>query len=148
MSPGQKVKGSGQMPPKINRKETGINLRRIMDQRGVTVKDVQQYLGLDSVQSIYHWLNGLSMPTLDNLYSLSALFHVTLDELVCGDREAVGGEVSRLGADYRDLSVEILDSRELSERIADPCRLPERFESARARRLLAYYKAISGGRAA
>lgn len=45
------------MFPVINKQETGINLRRIMDERGMTVKDVQKYLELGSVQSIYHWLN-------------------------------------------------------------------------------------------
>ncbi len=29
------------MFPVIDKRETGMNLRRIMDQRGVTVKDVQ-----------------------------------------------------------------------------------------------------------
>lgn len=41
------------MIPLINKRETGINLRRIMDAKGITVKDVQQYLELGSVQSIY-----------------------------------------------------------------------------------------------
>ena len=77
------------MFPVINKRETGINLRRIMDQRGVTVKDVQKYLELGSVQSIYHWLNGISMPTIDNLYALSALFQLPIDELVCGNRSVV-----------------------------------------------------------
>ena len=58
------------MIPIIDKKKTGINLRLMMDERGITVKDVQQYLGLGSVQSVYHWLNGLSMPTVDNLYAL------------------------------------------------------------------------------
>ena len=77
------------MLPMINKKETGINLRKIMDQRGVTVKDIQKYLGLGSVQSIYHWLNGMSMPTIDNLYALSQLFQLPIDDLVCGNRLAV-----------------------------------------------------------
>lgn len=38
----------------INKRETGISLRRIMDKRGITVKEVQQYLGLGCVQSVYH----------------------------------------------------------------------------------------------
>ncbi len=33
----------------INRKEIGIKLRKIMDEKGFTVKDVQQYLELGSV---------------------------------------------------------------------------------------------------
>lgn len=34
------------MFPIINLRETGINLRRIMDKRGISAKDVQQYLNL------------------------------------------------------------------------------------------------------
>lgn len=77
------------MLPIINKRETGINLRRIMDQRGMTAKDIQKYLGLGSVQSIYHWLNGMSMPTIDNLYALSHLFQLSIDDLVCGNRPAM-----------------------------------------------------------
>ena len=61
------------MFPIIDKRKTGINIRRIMDMRGLTVKDVQEYLELGSVQSIYHWINGISMPTIDNLYALSDL---------------------------------------------------------------------------
>lgn len=68
------------MFPIIDRKRTGIRLRRIMDERGLSVKDVQQYLELGSVQSVYHWLNGLSMPTIDNLYALSELFQMPIDD--------------------------------------------------------------------
>ena len=75
------------MIPTINMKATGIRLKRIMKMYGFTVKDVQQYLGLGSVQSVYHWLNGISLPTVDNLYALSELFQMPMDELVCGNRE-------------------------------------------------------------
>lgn len=71
------------MFPIIDKRKTGINIRRIMDMRGLTVKDVQEYLELGSVQSIYHWINGISMPTIDNLYALSDLFQVPIDLLVC-----------------------------------------------------------------
>ena len=74
------------MFPIIDKRKTGINIRRIMDMRGLTVKDVQEYLELGSVQSIYHWINGISMPTIDNLYALSDLFHVPIDLLVCGNK--------------------------------------------------------------
>lgn len=30
------------MLPQIDKKKTGINLRRVMDQRGITVKDVHR----------------------------------------------------------------------------------------------------------
>ena len=75
------------MIPLINKRETGINLRRIMDAKGITVKDVQQYLELGSVQSIYHWFDGRSLPTIDNLYALSELFQLPVDALLVGDRK-------------------------------------------------------------
>ena len=77
------------MFPTIDKRRTGIHLRRIMDERGLSVKDVQQYLGLGSVQSVYHWLNGLSMPTVDNLYALSELFQMPVDDMLCGNRRKV-----------------------------------------------------------
>lgn len=77
------------MIPLINKRETGINLRRIMDAKGITVRDVQQYLEIGSVQSIYHWLNGNSLPTIDNLYALSELFQMPVDEMICGNRTPV-----------------------------------------------------------
>lgn len=70
------------MIPLIDKKQTGINLRRIMDECGFTVKDVQQYLRLGSIQSVYHWLNGISMPSVDNLYALSYLFQVSVDDML------------------------------------------------------------------
>lgn len=77
------------MFPIIDKKKTGIKLRRIMDERDLAVKDVQQYLGLGSVQSVYHWLNGLSLPTVDNLYALSYLFQVPVDDMLCGNRRRI-----------------------------------------------------------
>lgn len=77
------------MIPLIDKKQTGINLRRIMDECGFTVKDVQQYLRLGSIQSVYHWLNGISMPSVDNLYALSYLFQVSVDDMLCGSRKRI-----------------------------------------------------------
>ena len=77
------------MFPSINKRETGVNIRRMMDERGLTVKDIQQYLNLGSVQSVYHWLNGLSLPTVDNLYALSYLFQIPVDDMLCGTRPKI-----------------------------------------------------------
>lgn len=49
--------GGDSMFPTINKKETGVNLRRIMDMRGVKPKDIQEYLGFGCVQSVYRWLD-------------------------------------------------------------------------------------------
>ena len=75
------------MFPTIDKRATGINLRRLMDEREITVKDVQKFLGLGCVQSVYRWLDGVSMPTIDHLYALSVLFQVPIDTIVCGNRK-------------------------------------------------------------
>lgn len=77
------------MFPIISKRQTGINLRQIMDKRGLSAKDVQEYLGLGCVQSVYRWLDGVNLPTIDNLYALSELFQLPMDEIVCGNRAPV-----------------------------------------------------------
>lgn len=106
------------MFPLINKLETGINLRKIMDMRGITAKDVQQYLGLGCVQSVYRWFNGQSMPTIDNLYALSELFQLPIDAIVCGNRDSI----------VPDIAPEMLESRD--------------------RRLYTYYKKLHEAHAA
>ena len=73
--------------PKIDMYETGQNIKRIMFEQGMTVKDIQEYLGLAAPQSIYHWFDGRSLPAVDNLYALSELFCMPMDMLVRGDRK-------------------------------------------------------------
>ncbi|MCM1235567.1 MAG: helix-turn-helix domain-containing protein [Ruminococcus flavefaciens] len=75
------------MYPTIDMKATGLRIRKIMNQRNLTVKDVQSYLNLSSVQSIYHWMNGQSVPTVDNLYALSELFQLPIDAIIVGNRK-------------------------------------------------------------
>ena len=76
------------MFPIIDKRETGINIRKIMDCQGLTAKDVQQYLELGCVQRVYRWFDGVSMPTVDNLYALSELFKMPMDCIVCGSRKS------------------------------------------------------------
>lgn len=101
------------MFPVIDKRKTGIHLRKLMDERNLSVKDVQQFLGLGSVQSVYHWLNGKSMPTIDNLYALSTLFQMPIDDLVCGNREPIGSnpkEVQRRRLDIYCCKIEELQA--------------------------------------
>lgn len=90
------------MLPLINKRETGINLRRIMDERGITAKDVQEYLELGCVQSVYRWIDGINMPTIDNLYALSALFQLPIDEIVRGNRAPIASGITPVTQDLRD----------------------------------------------
>lgn len=76
----------GKKYPVIDMYKTGQNIKNIMKLRGMTVRDIQNYLELATPQSIYHWFDGRNMPTVDNLYALSELFHVPIDTMICGNR--------------------------------------------------------------
>ena len=73
--------------PRIDMYKTGQNMKNMMQRRGLTVRNLQDYLKLGTPQSIYHWFEGRNLPSIDNLYALSALFHVPVDDLICGSRE-------------------------------------------------------------
>ena len=49
--------------------------------------NIQNYLGFATSQSIYHWFAGRNMPSIDNLYALSELFGVPVDEMLTGSRK-------------------------------------------------------------
>ena len=95
-------KGRCTMFPLINKRETGVNLRRIMDMRGITPKDVQEYLGLGCVQSVYRWLDGINLPTIDNMYALSELLQVPIDAIVRGNRAPIVPDIIAKPLDARE----------------------------------------------
>ena len=75
--------------PVIDMLQTGQNIKRIMQAKGLSVKDVQNFLGFSTPQGIYHWFDGKTMPTLDNMYALSELFRMPVDAIMRGNRKFV-----------------------------------------------------------
>ncbi len=75
--------------PFIDTVATGRNIDRLRIEAGMTVRDMQMIFGFATPQAIYKWLHGASMPTIDNLVILAAIFGVTLDEIVVVETEAV-----------------------------------------------------------
>lgn len=74
------------MYPMIDKERTGRRIRQLMKERGISVKDVRDFLALESVQSVYYWMSGRSIPSIDNLYALSVLLQVPIDDMLCGNR--------------------------------------------------------------
>ena len=68
--------------PVIDPVATGENIVRLRKDRGLTVRDLQAYFGFEDPQAIYKWQRGKSLPTVDNLYALSALLDVPMDEIL------------------------------------------------------------------
>ena len=74
------------MFPMIDKERTGIRLKYLMRAKGLTPRDIQKYLSLSCVQTVYRWLEGVNVPSIDNLYALAGLFRVKIDEMVVGSR--------------------------------------------------------------
>ena len=71
--------------PYINTIATGQNIDHLRIASGMSVKDMQAVFGFATPQAIYKWIHGTSMPTIDNLVILAAMFDVTMDEIVAVD---------------------------------------------------------------
>lgn len=74
----------------IHERRTGQKMKRVCEERGLTVQEIQKKLGIGAHQSIYNWFNGRSMPTLDNYYSLCKMLGVAMESMIVedtGDRE-------------------------------------------------------------
>lgn len=74
--------------PTIDVKQTARRINFFMRYRHLKPTDIQEYLGLACVQTVYRWLSGTNIPSVDNLYALSSLFGVKVDEMLAGDKNA------------------------------------------------------------
>ena len=46
------------------------------------MKDIQEIFGFSTPQAIYKWQRGVTLPTVDNLVVLAAVFGTTVDEIL------------------------------------------------------------------
>lgn len=68
--------------PTIDLALTGANIIKLRKAAGLTVRDLQAVFGFSTPQAIYKWQSGLTLPTVDNLLVLAALFHVTIEDIL------------------------------------------------------------------
>ena len=68
--------------PCVDMKQTGQNICVLRVQRGISVKQLQLMMGFGTPQAIYKWQHGESLPTVDNLVALSAIFDVPIDAIL------------------------------------------------------------------
>lgn len=68
--------------PVIDLVATGENILRLRKEKGLSVRELQGYFGFEEPQAIYKWQKGKSLPTVDNLYALSALLDVPMDHIL------------------------------------------------------------------
>lgn len=68
--------------PVINPTQTGKSIYRLKNEQGYTAKDLQQACELACVQTVYFWLQGRKIPSIDNLVILAFLFRVSIDDIL------------------------------------------------------------------
>ena len=68
--------------PVINMKETGFRIRQCMDEKQITVHQLQRMFEFQTPQAIYKWLRGTSLPTIDNIVILASILDIAVDELL------------------------------------------------------------------
>lgn len=66
----------------IDAEATGQRLKKVLKDKGYSVREIQNKLDLYCSQSIYRWLQGKTLPSLTNLYMLSQILQVSMEELL------------------------------------------------------------------
>lgn len=68
--------------PVIDQYATAKKIRRYMERAGLKPADIQRCLRLSCVQTVYRWLDGTNIPTVDHLYALSRIFRIRTDDMI------------------------------------------------------------------
>mgnify|MGYP001084677116 CR=1 FL=1 len=72
---------------RISKAETGKRIRKLLVESGITVREVQEAMELESPQAVYKWLNGKALPSTENLLTLSEMLQIPMEHIlrgVCG----------------------------------------------------------------
>lgn len=72
---------------RISKVETGKRIRKLMAECGVTVREIQEEMELESPQAVYKWLNGKALPSTENLLILGRLLQVPLEMMLVTEED-------------------------------------------------------------
>ena len=68
--------------PMIDPVGTGLNIKKLMKSKGITVKDLTEMFFFSNETAVYKWLRGATIPNVENLLALSTLFGVSMNEIL------------------------------------------------------------------
>lgn len=71
-----------QFYPVIDMEATGKNIQQLRERKGLSVKKLSELMELESVQGVYRWQYGKTLPTIENLYLLSEIFGKQITEII------------------------------------------------------------------
>lgn len=118
--------------PQIDKEKTGKRILEMMREAKLSVAGLQKKLYMDSPQGIYLWLNGKNCPSVDHLYAMAHIFHVKVDDILCGNM------------DDEDDAVSITQNSHLGDLTQGEIRNTRMDSAGAMKRLLRYYMYLSG----
>ena len=68
--------------PQIDLVATGANIKRLREKKGMSVQAVQAWFEFNEPRTVYKWQSGEALPSVDNLFALSELFGVSMNEII------------------------------------------------------------------
>ena len=68
--------------PVIDVYATGKNIERLRKEKGLSVRDIASFMGFLEPQAVYKWQQGKALPSLDNMFALSVLLEVPMEEIL------------------------------------------------------------------
>ena len=68
--------------PMVDLKSTGREIKALLSEKGVSVKENSSRLGLSSVQAVYKWLRWESILSIDNLMAVSTLLETPIGQFL------------------------------------------------------------------
>lgn len=68
--------------PVINTEATGKNIKKLRENYGMTVKEMQSLFDFSSPQAIYKWQHGKTLPTVDEFLVLAHLFKKPIENII------------------------------------------------------------------
>ncbi len=75
---------------------TSQNLKRMLEERKISAKEVQRALKIKSPQAVYKWIsiNNQTLPSLENLIQLASLLNCSIEDILVirGGKMRTGGE--------------------------------------------------------
>ncbi len=74
---------------RISKAETGKRIRKLLVESGITVREVQEAMELESPQAVYKWLNGKALPSTENLLTLSEMLQIPMEHILVLDHSKV-----------------------------------------------------------
>ena len=68
--------------PEIDVQATGLNICSRLEAHEILKSELRLYLGYTSAEAIYRWPEGKNLPTLQNLYAISQILDVSINDLL------------------------------------------------------------------